>query len=504
MDGEKRRRTINVPAGWVADAKIFRNGGQASVLYVRDGSEREGVFRQLKGRVTRKARGRFRREVGILSGGLVQHRSVVRLLDSDADAERPWYISERGDPFVEWWQHWKARHADPEVVVDRAINVVRQLADALGKCHEHSIVHRDVKPMNLVVKRGEAEPWPILIDFGLAYENESPRLTDSNEGVGNRRFSPDPARSRMEDVPAWLDVFALAQLAIWMLDEQLSAPKSWLRPLHWRYAKYHPRLGKETLLGINAFTAACASESNAPTNGTQCAELLDRLFPEDSLVLPVSSTKQLQEMRTGKRRGVATKKLSEARIAEELEYSARLADSTYKHLREAILSVVEEIRNAGERVSVTVDNDFAFDLIGATDLLWLAAGPSDVNVQIRVKVKAIPASTPPPSIAANIEYWRRHLPDDAISFGFAIEGGVVAAHNVNLLDGRWITVGRTGGLYMHRLSASFGPYANNDLGGSVEGPGENSSAQEIAAYALSVLTNVNYWEYIAATSEDTD
>ncbi|MDE0243939.1 MAG: hypothetical protein OXM59_01125 [Gammaproteobacteria bacterium] len=504
MDGGKRRRIIKVPAGWVAEAKTTRDGGQASVLYVRDGGGRKGVFRKLKGRVTRKARERFRREVGILSGGLVQHRSVVRLLDWDADAERPWYISERGDPFVEWWQHWKAGHTDPKVVVDRAINVVRQLADALGSCHEHSIVHRDVKPTNLVVKRGEQEPWPILIDFGLAYANESPRLTDSNEGVGNRRFSPDPARSRMDEVPAWLDLFALAQLAIWMLDEQLSARKSWQRPLHWRYAKYNPGLSEETLLAINAFTAACASESSAPPNGTQCVKLLDRLFPRDSLVVPTSSAKQVQEMRTGKRRGEATKKLAEARITEELESSARLAEVTYKQLREAILSVAEEIQNSGERVRVTVDNDFVFDLVGATDLLWLTVGPSDVNVQIRVKIKAIPASTPPPSIAYNVKYWRKYLPDDAICFGFAIEGGIVAAHNVTYLDGRWITIARSGGLYMHRLSASFGPYSNNDLGGSVEGPGEASSAQEIAAYALSVLTNAKYWEYIAATSEDND
>ena len=75
--------------------------------------------------------------------------------------------------------------------------------------------------------------------------------------------------------------------------------------------------------------------------------------------------------------------------------------------------------------------------------------------QLRIKVKVIPASTPPPSIASNVEYWRRHLPDDAICFGFAIEGGIIAAHNATYLDGRWITVGRAGGLYIHGLEAGF-------------------------------------------------
>ena len=121
--------------------------------------------------------------------------------------------------------------------------MVRQLGSALGACHAQRVVHRDVKPTNLVMKRGEKQPWPILIDFGLAYEPDLPRLTDSREAVGYRRFSPDPARSRMEGVPAWLDVFALALLVIWMLDEQASDSGSWLRPLHWRYAKYDRRLG---------------------------------------------------------------------------------------------------------------------------------------------------------------------------------------------------------------------------------------------------------------------
>ena len=147
------------PAGWIADGERSGRGGQATTFHVCDGAGREGVYRQLKGRVTAKARERFRREVGILSGGLIQHRSVVRLLGWDASADRPWYISERGDPFDEWWRNWKEGQADPEDVVTKAVDVVRQLAGALGACHQHGIVHRDVKPSNLVVKRGEEESW---------------------------------------------------------------------------------------------------------------------------------------------------------------------------------------------------------------------------------------------------------------------------------------------------------------------------------------------------------
>ncbi len=490
-----------LPADWVSDGETPHHGGQATALYIRDSKGQEGVYRQLKGHITPKARRRFSKEVDILSGSTVQHRSVVRLLDWDTNAERPWYISERGDPFIEWWHSLRDLQPHPENVATKAVDIVRQLASALSTCHEHGVVHRDIKPTNIVVKRGEKEPWPILIDFGLAYEHNSPRLTDSREAVGNRRFSPDPVRSRMEDVVPWLDVFALAQLFIWMLDEQVSDKRSWARPLHWRHAKYDPMLGKETLLAINAFNAACAFESSAPVNGGECVDLLDQLFPNDSHVQSGShSTNQLAEMRRGRRQGLAVKKLTNAKISEEIESSAGLAETTYLSLREAILAAAGEIGDEGVPVRFSFDNEFRYKLVGATDLLWLHVGPTDVDIQLRVKVKVIPASTPPPSIAQNVQYWRKHHPDDAICFGFAIEGGIVAASNITYLDGRWITIGRTGCLYMHELEAGFGSYGDNDLGGSVSGPGKNSTIQDVAEYAMSVLTDKRYWEYITATS----
>ena len=341
---KRRRQPSKLPEGWLADDGTLRGGGQASAVYVRHGDGRQGVYRELKGPVATKARERFRREVGILSER-VEHRSVVVLFDWDADSDAPWYISERGDPFEEWWRDWKEENrANSEAVVSKAIDVVRQLASALGTCHENGVVHRDVKPPNLVVKRGVAEPWPVLIDFGVAYEDDTPRLTESDESVGNRRFSPDPARSRLEDVPPWLDVFALTQLVMWMLDEQLSEHRSWPRPLHWRYAKYDAGVGEDTLLAINALTAGCAFESGGPGNGSECVELLGNLFPANDSPSVDSLDNPLDEMGHAKRRGLATKKLAEAKIAEEVESSASLAEITYRSLRKAILSAVEQVR----------------------------------------------------------------------------------------------------------------------------------------------------------------
>ena len=65
-----------------------------------------------------------------------------------------------------------------------------ELSSALATCHDLGVVHRDIKPRDLVVKRGVVEPWPVLIDFGLAHVETGPRLTPADEAVGNARFSP--------------------------------------------------------------------------------------------------------------------------------------------------------------------------------------------------------------------------------------------------------------------------------------------------------------------------
>ena len=51
---------------------------------------------------------------------------------------------------------------------------------------------------------------------------------------------------------------------------------------------------------------------------------------------------------------------------------------------------------------------------------------------------------------------------------------------------------------MHPLSAAFGPYGDNDLGGGVEGPGTIASIDDIREFAISVFTDPAFWEYVAA------
>ena len=307
-------------------------------------------------------------------------------------------------------------------------------------------MHRDIKPKNLVVKRGVPEPWPILIDFGLAHVETETRLTPLNQAVGNARFSPNIMRNHLERVPPWLDVFDLAQLLIWMLDDK--APKGhWERPVHWKYAIYSDTLPEDLGLSIRAFTAACSTQDTSPVNGAEVVELLGRLFPPQ--LAPTGGKINASTIVNAKRRGEATKLLNESAVVEEVQSCAPLGEKIYLGLRDTLHSVLQEISEWELSAKVVFDNPFHYQIIGATDLLCVSVGQQPHNIQLRIKAKIVPWSATPPPNERNRAFWQKHLPEDAICFTFALEGGVVEAHDTRYLEGRWVTIHRDGSIYMH-------------------------------------------------------
>jgi serine/threonine-protein kinase len=60
---------------------------------------------------------------------------------------------------------------------EQAVELVRRIADGLAHCHDHGIVHRDVKPENILIT---PEGQPVIIDFGLALTRNAFRVTYAN------------------------------------------------------------------------------------------------------------------------------------------------------------------------------------------------------------------------------------------------------------------------------------------------------------------------------------
>ncbi|MGC4933837.1 protein kinase domain-containing protein [Gordonia sp. DT30] len=89
---------------------------------------------------------------------------------------------------------------------DRAVSIVEQVAQALDAAHAAGLVHRDVKPDNILIDSGD---FAYLVDFGLAQTTTDPRLTDTGAAVGSFAYmAPERFGAGNIATPA-TDIYAL-------------------------------------------------------------------------------------------------------------------------------------------------------------------------------------------------------------------------------------------------------------------------------------------------------
>lgn len=99
----------------------------------------------------------------------------------------------------------------------RAANLVRQISNALSYAHQRGILHRDVKPTNILI---DSDDRPYLSDFGLAklMDAETSNLTLTSTVIGSPSYmAPEQAQGKNSDVTSAVDIYGLGAILYQLL-----------------------------------------------------------------------------------------------------------------------------------------------------------------------------------------------------------------------------------------------------------------------------------------------
>ncbi|MGH2957856.1 MAG: serine/threonine-protein kinase [Solirubrobacterales bacterium] len=150
-------------------------------------------------------RKRFKREARLAAK--LDHPNVVQVFDVGEEGDRPFIVMEHVDGGTLTDRLERRRRALP---TREALPVLQQLCEGLGHAHDRGLVHRDVKPQNLLLR--DEDGCLKIVDFGIARAVEDTRLTKTGLVVGTDRYMAPEQLADGKLSPA-TDVYACGVVA---------------------------------------------------------------------------------------------------------------------------------------------------------------------------------------------------------------------------------------------------------------------------------------------------
>ena len=166
--------TENLLAGRYKIVKSLGEGGMADVYLAIDTIiNREVAIKILRGELGNDPVTllRFQREANAASK--LNHPNVVQVYDVGTSEDRHFIVMEyiRGKTLKQLIQLRGALHKE------EAVSIMKQLLSAVAEAHRHNIIHRDIKPQNVLVKDDGTVK---ITDFGIALAHNAVQLTQSD------------------------------------------------------------------------------------------------------------------------------------------------------------------------------------------------------------------------------------------------------------------------------------------------------------------------------------
>ena len=152
---------------------------------------------------------RFHREIMLVAR--LQHPHILSVHDSGEAAGRLWFTM----PFVEGESLRDRLDREKQLPIEDAVRIAREAAEALDYAHRHGVVHRDVKPENILLTEGHA----LVADFGIARAlgGIEQQLTGTGIAIGTPAYMSPEQASGERGIDARTDVYALGCVLFEML-----------------------------------------------------------------------------------------------------------------------------------------------------------------------------------------------------------------------------------------------------------------------------------------------
>jgi serine/threonine-protein kinase len=146
---------------------------------------------------------RFVKEIRTTAG--LQHPHVLPLFDSGTADGFLFYVM----PVVEGETLREKLNREKQLDVEEAVQIARDVANALQYAHDHGVIHRDIKPENILLANGQ----PMVTDFGIALAVDAAaggRMTETGLSLGTPHYMSPEQAAGDKDITGRSDVYSLA------------------------------------------------------------------------------------------------------------------------------------------------------------------------------------------------------------------------------------------------------------------------------------------------------